>query len=213
MYGIESVTEGFLWTLACMLDHKAQYCGGKPSSKEPLPAGLSVSSWWDSHFRDLFLWYFGIVLVYYAKVVDVFGSVSSWMWSFCLTGFSWLLHQALRSGFSWPAMKYLWVVPAFRKPPRRQRLQPHLRRRTMNPPRDRLKTQVLTYRILTQSCCVRYITYGLIMFDHLIDFATLWRLTHRPHCQQQRHARHRERFQTARNHHVDALSSQETTRL
>ena len=81
MYGIESVTEGFLWTLACMLDHKAQYCGGKPSSKEPLPAGLSVSSWWDSHFRDLLLWYFGIVLVYYAKVVDVFGSVSSWMWS------------------------------------------------------------------------------------------------------------------------------------
>jgi len=25
----------------------------------------------------------------------------------------------------------------------------------------------------SQSCCVRYMTYGLIMFDHLIEFATL----------------------------------------
>ena len=104
MYGIESVTEGFLWTLACMLDHKAQYCGGKPSSKEPLPAGPSVSSWWDSHFRDLFLWYFGIVLVYYAKVVDVFGSVSSWMWRYhswvkpCQAVNSFLLRDAWGSG-------------------------------------------------------------------------------------------------------------------
>ena len=44
MYGIESVTEGFLWTFAfCMFDHKAQYCGGKPRSKE-------VASWAKERF-------------------------------------------------------------------------------------------------------------------------------------------------------------------